>query len=122
MLRSIAVLWGLAIVFLSLYPFQIEQNATRLWEHSDKVMHLVMYAALALLFLFDFKPAHLSEKVNVNLVLWLVLFGIIIEVIQEFMDLGRYFDFLDILANTSGVMIALTGYFIFKKLGWFKVG
>lgn len=43
------------------------------------------------------------------------LFGIVIEVLQEIMQLGRSFSFLDILANILGVVLGLTGYYFMKK-------
>lgn len=44
-----------------------------------------------------------------------VLFGIIIEVLQELMQLGRTFSIMDILANFMGVCTGLTGYYFMKK-------
>jgi glycopeptide antibiotics resistance protein len=44
-----------------------------------------------------------------------VLFGIIIEVLQEEMNLGRHFSIWDILANFLGTCLALIGYYFLKK-------
>lgn len=46
-----------------------------------------------------------------------VLFGIVIEALQEIMGLGRHFSTMDILANFIGASLGLTGYYFMKKSG-----
>ncbi len=106
----IFVLWTLTIVFLSLYPFKTS-DSTRLWEHSDKLVHALMYLVFAVLLMN-------AQKGKLNYIIALiisVLFGIIIEAFQEFMHLGRHFSIADMIANILGAIIGLTGYFFMKK-------
>jgi len=66
---------------------------------SDKLHHLLAYFGLMLLFC-QWRP----RKQHAVLAIALIVMGCAIEVIQPFT--GRYFSWLDMLANSSGVLIA----------------
>ena len=119
LLKSIAFFWGLVILFLSLYPFKVKEDSIQLWQHTDKIVHFLMYVLLTYLVLLNVKPKKCLVKESIFVVLSCILYGIVIEVIQEVMKLGRSFDFFDVLANSAGVFCALTCYFILKKHKFF---
>jgi glycopeptide antibiotics resistance protein len=119
LLKSITFFWSLVILFLSLYPFKVKEDSIQLWQHTDKIVHFLMYALLTFFVLLNVKPKNWLVKESFIVVLSCILYGIVIEVIQEAMKLGRSFDFFDILANSAGVFCALTGYFILKKYKFF---
>jgi VanZ family protein len=110
--KSLLVLWVVLILFMSLYPFATKETK-QLWEHSDKIVHFALYFVLSVLVI---SGLHNKSKYAITLIIS-VLFGIIIEALQEFMKLGRTFSMLDILANSIGVCIGLTSYYFLKKHG-----
>lgn len=72
----------------------------------DKIIHLSAYAWL------NWIGSHAIEVENIKKnFLFLVAFGLLIEILQV-MTGYRSFELLDIVANTTGVII---GYFVFKK-------
>lgn len=77
------------------------------FENADKVVHFGLFFIFALL-LF------LSAYTHKNSLIWIVpvIIGIIIEIIQHLMGMGRTFDLLDITANTAGAVLA---YFVIRK-------
>lgn len=71
-----------------------------------------MYFILTILVL----SAHLFRGIKINKIFLLALcflYSIVIEMLQSFMKLGRYFDYYDIFANLIGIII---GFLIFEKL------
>jgi len=108
--RLLLLLCILFIAILSFYPFQ--NNAqVEWWNHTDKVVHIVMYLVLAL---FIINALTHNGKLLIALILS-VLFGIVIEALQEVMGLGRQFSIFDILANFLGASLGLTGYYFIKN-------
>ena len=71
--------------------------------HRDKVVHLLAF--FSLLLLFDF--AYPLVKIYCTKVNLLLIFGSMIETIQYFIP-GREFSLLDILANSIGLIAYLT--------------
>lgn len=101
------------LLFATLMPADIVSGSAESWiskfkfKNEDKVIHFTLFFIFTYLFI-------LSEIIqNIKLILIAsILLGILIEVLQHFMNLGRSFELLDIVANTFG---ALTAYFILKK-------
>ena len=91
--RSIGWTMVLAVWTLSLMPQPPSAPG------SDKVHHLLAYFGLMLLFC-QWHPRHHHAALAIAL----VFMGCAIEVIQPLT--GRYFSWLDMLANSSGVLIA----------------
>ena len=83
----------------------------------DKIFHFLAYSLLAYLwfntFLYSF---NVKKKLAIFLALILsVIFGIIIEVLQDTMTVSRALDVYDIIANTLGALLASIAL-------WFKNG
>jgi len=78
---------------------------------SDKLMHAFAYLVL----FWSWKLFYRDKKVAFNwyLVLFLIVFGIILEVLQGVLTDYRTADYQDALANTTGILI---GFFSFKLM------
>ena len=81
-------------------------------KNIDKGYHCIAYFTLALSWLFTFynKPAK-----KYIIVICCILFGILIEVLQSTLTVYRMGDYLDVLANSLGVVIALFIFNLFLK-------
>jgi VanZ family protein len=83
---------------------------------NDKVGHFLAY------FAFSFNLCLLARR-NVHLV-WIfpmiIGYGILIEFLQGLIP-GRMPSGLDVLANSTGVLVGSTLYFLVNKLGWLQV-
>lgn len=108
-----AMVWTITLLWLSLTPSSSIPKI-RIVEipHLDKIVHFSMYFILTILVL----SAHLFRGIKINKIFLLALcflYSIVIEMLQSFMKLGRYFDYYDIFANLIGIII---GFLIFEKL------
>lgn len=107
--------WGLVALvwFLSLTPKPPELGF-RLW---DKLNHFIAYAGLMGWF-GQLYPRHSSRTVYA---VGFIVMGIAIEIFQG-MGMHRVFEYADMLANTSGVIIALTIIYLKgdRILYWFE--
>ena len=78
---------------------------------SDKLHHLLGYGLLS----WWFFQANSKRNKNIQTAFLLAILGILIEFIQPFTN--RYFEVYDILANISGIAIALLSVKIGFNLG-----
>ena len=103
----LGILWLLFITIICLIELKIETKIAP--SFTDKIIHFSLYFSVNYFLLK-------SKIVNSYLIsLFLILYGIIIEVLQELITVSRHFDIYDIVANTSGVIVALMLFFYIKK-------
>lgn len=79
-------------------------------KSADKLYHLIAYSALSFsvaLHYRNHKEKNISLKDFSGIFFLTILFGIIIEVLQENLTTYRTFDYFDIVANTFGSFIGL---------------
>ena len=82
---------------------------------SDKIYHLIAYFLLMLSWLYAFfKKEKFQEHVK-YIILGCFIFGIIIEILQGIITSYRTASYLDILANTIGVLLAVVIFHVFEK-------
>ena len=85
------------------------------FSNSDKVYHAIAYFFLMLSWLYTF---HKKEAFNKNVkyvILACFIYGIIIEVLQGITTTYRTASYLDMLANGSGVVLAVLAFHLFEK-------
>lgn len=114
-----SILITLAVIILSLVPMpEVPQlGYVPLW---DKWVHFVMYGGLCLVYWFDFHRNKHSKKAWRKWLLWIVLFPIalggLMELGQAYLTTCRNGDWIDFIANTIGVLLALpVGLFLMKR-------
>lgn len=74
---------------------------------SDKFLHSLAYLILSLSWLFAIKKSHSNFKTKIQIGFVVFLFGIIIEVLQSSLTIYRTGDYIDIIANTLGIALAI---------------
>ncbi|EAQ42389.2 VanZ family protein [Polaribacter sp. MED152] len=106
----IAITFTITIVGLSLFKLPSTDIGVK---NVDKIYHLIAYFSLAFAWLVSF---YQQKSKKMLIVLACVVFGIIIEVLQSVLTNYRTGDYLDVFANTLGVLLALLFFnAIFKK-------
>ncbi|HEY3487783.1 MAG TPA: VanZ family protein [Gammaproteobacteria bacterium] len=93
----IGVGWGLLILAFSM----VSMPYISMPDNTDKLYHAFAYCVLMGWWLQLFP----QQAMRLLLVLIFILFGVSIEVLQSLQPL-RHFDILDMLANSSGVILA----------------
>ncbi|MDT8414740.1 MAG: VanZ family protein [Flavobacteriaceae bacterium] len=108
--------WLVFLTVLSLVPVKIPDQ--KLPSNSDKWVHVFFYFVLTILVYFNLiqrlkkKPQHILIIFAIGLS---VVYGIIIEVLQVALTNYRSADFLDILANISGSLLASVAILLSTK-------
>ncbi len=76
-------------------------------DFGDKIFHFLAYGLLALLWhtVFRFKIEQPKKKAILNAVFLAIVFGIILEVLQETLTTYRSLDVYDAIANSLGALL-----------------
>lgn len=96
----------LAILWLTLAPKPLGDEPPSLFPGADKVVHGIMFGGFASMLMLDWQRKHHWCKVNwIRVILSASvssILGILIEIAQAHMGLGRGFEYADIIADTIG--------------------
>ena len=93
-------------------------NVPQLFENQDKYEHFIAYCVLAMLLslalYFQKRSILISSKAFLFALLFILAYGAIDELHQLFVP-GRYCDFYDWLADSSGGIIGIGFVFLFVR-------
>ena len=81
------------------------------FTYLDKVEHTIAYFVLCFSWLLSIK----KKGMKFAIVTIVVLYGILLEVLQSVLTDYRTFDYVDMLANTFGALLALMAYKYIEK-------
>jgi VanZ family protein len=109
----IAVFFTICILFGSLV--KSEFIVVESISVSDKIYHLIAYFLLMLSWLYAFFKREKFEENVKYIILGCFIFGIIIEILQGVITSYRTASYLDIVANTIGVLLAVVIFHVFEK-------
>ena len=109
----IAVFFTICILFGSLV--KSEFIVVESISVSDKTYHLIAYFLLMLSWLYAFFKREKFEENVKYIILGCFIFGIIIEILQGVITSYRTASYLDIVANTIGVLLAVVIFHVFEK-------
>ena len=106
----VAVVYSIALTVVSLVQINLGDLSDLAPSFSDKIFHFCAYAFLAFLWykVFVIKTNTNYKQAIGYAVVLAILFGILIEILQENFTHTRVFDRYDILANILGTIFAVT--------------
>ncbi|MGB1042951.1 MAG: VanZ family protein [Tenacibaculum sp.] len=108
-LNIIAILLTISIAILSL--IKIEKQPIQV-NGLDKIEHALAYFVLTLLWLLALKKSKIR---GIVVIICCFLYGIVIEVLQVTTTSYRSGEILDVVANSTGILIAYIIYLYFFK-------
>ena len=113
-ISQIAVFYTLILIILSLVPIpDVGLPRFKLLE-LDKLIHFIMYLIMAIT--WGLKIENFSKR-KIEISTYLILFGLVLEILQHVLPFGRYFDLGDLVANSIGVLFGIfILYYLKKKL------
>ena len=82
---------------------------------SDKLNHAIAYFFMALSWFYAFQKKKLRSLKEMYIVILCILYGILMEFLQWGVTSYRTASYLDVLANSLGVLIAYLGFYFFQK-------
>ncbi|CAM1341797.1 conserved membrane hypothetical protein [Tenacibaculum amylolyticum] len=81
-------------------------------KYLDKIEHTTAYFVLTFFWLLAFFK---KEKIRTIIIVLSISYGILLEVLQGTITTYRTFDYVDMIANTLGVLIAFLVFKIIEK-------
>ena len=109
--------WVVFITLLSLFSFDEESIPSVAIPHLDKLVHFTFYFVFTVLACLSFREINPKKiplgKLLAKIIVFAIIYGIVIEVLQGVATIDRDPDLLDVLANSSG---ALFGSFAVKYI------
>jgi len=111
-----AILWALFILALCALPGAAIPDLTFLdWLKPDKIVHLFLFSFLAFLLIKGFTEQiaapFLNDYPKLISVLIASIYGVLVEILQEYCISGRHGDVYDSMADALG---AITGVWLFN--------
>ncbi len=101
---------AIAILYLTLVPKPLPDTDIRLWEHTDKVIHAIMFGGMYFAVYLDYVRKYGRNKWKATAtwftIVTVALFGGMIEIAQDSMGMGRGGDIYDFAADMAGVIVA----------------
>lgn len=109
-----SLVWAGLILYLSFFT-TISEGEELWFENQDKLGHFIFYAVLSMFLIKTFsKEISIQYPMNSGALISLI-FGVLIELGQHFFTNDRYGDFMDVLANGSGILLVVILIRIFPK-------
>ena len=114
--RLVAAGWTLFLIVGTLLPKEAVSR-TNLFNipHADKESHLVAYGFLV--FFWSTTLVQKTEKIKAARISFYgaILMGVLLEILQWRLNVGRHFEILDIIANIIGSIIGLIVFYKIYK-------
>ena len=105
---AVKVLFWIALVSSYILAILPQDKVPELTPFGDKSNHFLAFAVLTILLLHAY---HIRYRFTFA---WMLLYGIFIEISQLF-TVNRSGEFLDVLADTIGIVIGILLYKIIEK-------
>lgn len=111
-----ALFWTIAIAIcclISMSAFKDVEDVAK----NDKYVHFTFYFVFTLLWYFFFRLNSRKNSVKLRLSVFILAFafGLFIEICQELFTKDRSADLYDVLANTSGSLVATLVIWLAEK-------
>jgi len=114
--------WSLIILLLTGLPGDVFPEIKTFWDwlSPDKVVHLFIFGTLSFLILFGYRDQYAEgnkQKLVWTAVIASVLYGILTEILQYYVFIGRSGNLYDALADAIGAVLGWLIFIpVFKKL------
>lgn len=104
---TIATSFTLLIIYLSLARTSVALDVI---DVSDKTLHTFAYCVLTASWIFAIKSSHIVFKQKFIIGFFVLLLSVLLEILQGSLTDYRTADYLDIVANTLGIIIAIVSF------------
>ena len=112
--RLVATAWTIILIVATLLPKEVvsQSNFFNI-PHFDKISHLCSYALLG--FLWSLALKEKTNKIKAARIAFYggIFLGVLLELLQWQLNVGRHFEILDIIAN---IIVSIIGLIAFYKL------
>jgi VanZ family protein len=116
-----SIAWAIIILILSGIPGKylkkIHFKSFPIPHFTDKVVHFSMYFIFTALLTFSFTAIYPKNKNKVLFFSFFIPFcyGVLMEILQKYLFIGRSAEFFDVVANTTGIIACLVLVLIYRQ-------
>tara|TARA_B100000768_G_scaffold131195_1_gene121890 strand:- start:4312 stop:4668 length:357 start_codon:yes stop_codon:yes gene_type:complete len=114
-LKKVTILYTILIIIVSIIPIpQLPFPQFELFQF-DKFLHLLVYLIMSVMWLMvGFLEIKKVKWSHLTLVFFI---GLITEICQGILPIGRYFEIADIIANSLGILVgfSISSLYILKN-------
>ncbi|MEZ4910538.1 MAG: VanZ family protein [Saprospiraceae bacterium] len=107
-----SIVWTILLLTLSLISVRQAARFSIDVIGFDKLGHFVFYTVLTLSWLMTFKE---KKQIRYVIIGSIISFGILIEILQLKMGVGRAFEYFDMLANIIGTLCGIVIFYNLNK-------
>ena len=111
---TLSLIYLAIVAFLSLLPSK-DFPQLPLFPGADKAIHICMYLGLAVLACWSMH-AEVKQKWYYAVIFFAIGWGVMMEIFQYLMHMGRSFELFDILANSVGALIGVYIYILLAQM------
>lgn len=97
------------VSLISLGSFGLKLGLSKV-ENSDKFGHAIAYFVLAIVWFYALKFHEKPFKQKIIIIALLIIYGIILEALQDGLTTYRTGDYVDVIANSIGVLLAALSF------------
>ena len=108
----LAIIWTVLITVASLVSSSAIPKVNLLWN--DKIVHFLFYFFFVVFWSFALHKNFYLKKYSFIIVVFAIVYGIIIEVLQGLLTTTREPDLYDVFANSLGAIIGYLGFYCVK--------
>jgi VanZ family protein len=115
--RLVATGWTIIIIVATLLPKEVvSQNNWLNVPHLDKAYHFFSYALMV--FFWSMALVEKTPEIKAARIAFYgaIILGVLLEILQWQLNVGRHFEILDIIANIIGSIIGLIAFYKIIKL------
>ena len=110
--RLVATAWTIVLILATLLPKEaVSQSNFLNIPHFDKIAHLCSFALLVYLWSIALKEKVSNVKASRLAFYGSIILGVVLEILQWQLNVGRHFEILDIIANIIGSIVGLIAFY-----------
>ena len=113
--KTLGIFYLTLIALLSLLPTSSFPDISY-FSGEDKIIHFGMYAGLGFMACWSLNISSNRFKSYPLLLLFVFMWGVLMEILQRLMANGRSLEFMDMLANLGGAIVGLLAYIYMVKI------
>lgn len=113
-----SIIWAIIILILSgLSGDTVDKISFLNIPHFDKIVHAGIYFILCLIIIYEsgFLKSKYSFSALFTILTISISYGILMEIMQEYVFIKRSNDLFDIIANSTGAVFSIFAFVIYKK-------
>ena len=113
-----SILWSVIIAIGLFTPGdKLPERKLFQLEHLDKILHLLIFGFLQFLILFDMYSGRIiiTKKRMIQSIFICTGYGVLTEIIQYLLISKRNGSILDLIADITGIILAVVFFFLLKK-------